>query len=520
MYSDTLTPVAAPPFNTPDATAAASAPTASAVARVTRTPELVAAVLAHLEQPHARLGHRHAWPESVFVAAPRAPRRNVAPLGRARLVCRLWAAEGLRVQWRSVKAAQLARVVGAPDARRRVAELVELLGADHTHFGGLAGTCFPRLRELRALTHPFESAASVDALYDLLGRCGSDGGCGGGGGGGAGGGGRDGGASGGHGPSGGAVSAAARARSTLQSVKVRVARPEWAFPVTATLLSHLARHPRLRYLQICGMFTGAVLAQVSAGAESGCHEASAPQHSTIVERLFRQLHELDIAIASDAVNMLMSLLARHASKSFTHLSLCVELAGPRDALVPHFTAFPELQQNLRSLNLFFDSDTNPRLSAGDFDCLRSLTQLTELSLAEGDKHPVEASPDLTREKLIELLASLGVRLRALKLFVAASWLSSYASLELFGRLCPLLTRLRVCGNYSLDALDSVNAAEARAEPGDASGGADAEKSQCTSRPVFPHLEFLRIKGFVHSDVVDCLLQLDDARAWFNSETAT
>jgi hypothetical protein len=462
-------------------------------------PELVAAVLENFALEHVSDWSRSAWP-----AADLGPgrRNDLVPLGRARLVCRLWAAEGLCVQWRSATAGQLARVA-APDAQRRLAALVVYLDADFANFGGIANAFFPRLRELRSSAFSFNGGSEVE-LCDLLSRCGSDGG----------------GANGGDGASAGGQPTVASLRSSpLRLVRLYMAPWMGAFLVSATLLSHLAHHPQLRRMHIGGILTGAVLAQASSAVAYAGDGASAAQGSAGVPCLFRQLCELKIAVTPDVVAMLLRLLACDAREPFTDLSIQIKGDLLSEAVVPQITAFADFGQNLRHLSLSFDLAINPRLSASDLDCLRSLTQLTQLSLSDCGK-PVEASPDLTRAKLTALLATLGIRLRSLKLFVAASWLTSNASLKLFGCLCPLLTVLKVYGSYSLDALNSTNAAEACAEPSGIYGGAAAQKLQCTSRRVFPQLEFLRLKGVVQSNVLDRFRNLDDANASYHPETWT
>ncbi len=200
----------------------------NAVQQATRTPELVAAVLANFMPERASVWSRQ-WPAAKLGTRLR---RELAPLGRARLDCRLWAAEGQRLQWRSASATQLARVDAA--TTQFYAALVAHLDADWSRFGSIAGVAFPRLRELRVRAWG-AADANMNELYDLLARCGRGGG------------------------DATAAPMCAMAASTLRSVKLYSAGEPSGFRLTVTLRMHLARRPQLRCLLVNGVLGRALL---------------------------------------------------------------------------------------------------------------------------------------------------------------------------------------------------------------------------------------------------------------------
>jgi hypothetical protein len=468
----------------------------NAVQQATCIPELVAAVLANFVPERASVGSRQRPAAKLGTRL----RRELALLGRARLVCRLWAAEGQRLQWRSASATQLARVDAA--ATQFYAALVARLDTDASCFGSIAGVSFPRLRELRVREWG-TADANMDELYDLLARCGRGGG------------------------DATAAPMCGMAASTLRSVKLYSAGEPSGFRLTETLLMHLARHPQLRCLLVNGVLRRALLERVSTAAtEAGDDGSVSAQESVVACSLFRQLRELDIAVAPDALAPLIRLLAGEAWVLFTHFSIRIEGDAVWNAPVPIITASPAFQRHLRSLCISFAIVNDPRLTANDMDGLCSLTQLTELSLIEsfvpGRATRVEFAPDVTLAKLTELLASVGGRLTTLKLDVADTWLSRYTTLDLYARHCPLLRELKVAGDYSLDALDDAPTAQRSALPGDTSGGAAAAIADNSlgraPRPLFSHLEVLRIGGCIRSYTLNRLRTLRDTNVPPNSDT--
>ncbi len=108
----------------------------NAAQRALRIPNILSAVLENILPTRAPV-----WFQSFAKRYPGALKPNY--LGGARFVCRQWAAEGMRLQWRSSSLTKLERV--DPRARTKAATLIEGLDSDLHEASRVAGVCFPRL---------------------------------------------------------------------------------------------------------------------------------------------------------------------------------------------------------------------------------------------------------------------------------------------------------------------------------------------------------------------------------------
>jgi hypothetical protein len=300
------------------------------------------------------------------------------------------------------------------------------------------------------------------------------------------------------------------ASSTLESVELSASSRREKYHVTEQLLSHLSRHEGLQRLHMSGTLSRAVIDRFFATTDGVAKEGySSDTAAGGIHRAFRQLRKIDISIAPNAVASLMRFFAHHPPAPVTHITLRIEGCWTGHALIQDVAAHPSMQQQIRSLHISFSVINHPSLSAGDLHYLVGLTRLTDLSLVERPEGDYESrvSADITLGRFMAILERLGMRLLNLSLCVASQWLSDHATLDMFGRLCPLLESLTLAGDYSLDALGDACSSSSNSSAGVYPGHRGAPGQGSKSPKLFTRLKSLTISGRVRSPFLDHVRRL-------------